>query len=187
MVIKYWKIGIVGILTAAVNTLSICMVLKLKTKIKKIIKYTENQHELLLSVLEQHTKYIDKFTENHRIQLDHIGKIYIILDVIKINLPYAIQKTTSKIASTKELTSSRDANLILLTYLNEEYSLMRVELDKQVKRSENDIEKDKIKFIISEIDALTTVLQTISKESSDEYIDQLFKEVVTTMNKIKSI
>jgi len=187
MIIKNWKVIIAGTLIFIFNGLIIGMILRINNKIQRVIKNSTDYRELMYLSLEQHMKYINKFNENLSIQINHISKIYVILDIFKINMPYAIQKTTTKIATIKDVMSHRDINLTLLQYIEEEYRLMKIGILNKIENCGEELEKNKFQYMINEINNITTLLQTLSKDSSDEYIDHLFKEIVNSINNFKNI
>lgn len=125
--------------------------------------------------------------ENSSKFLNSIDRIYLIIDILKLSSSYAIQSTVVNILKSDKVPSSRDACIILLNNLVTEYNAGILDLKNKIVLSDNAIEKEKINKVINELEGLSTLISSISSDSSDEYLNQMYREVFKSMAKIKNI
>lgn len=116
-----------------------------------------------------------------------LRRVLMVLDISKINYSQAIQRTILRIFKSEKLLTPREVSVEFMSNLSIEYNDAKAVLRERITASDDVSDKDKLLNVINELDTITNLLGTISVESSDEYLDQIFKEVVIGVNKIRSV
>jgi len=181
------KISIIVIMIAIINTIIIWLTGKARKKTDKEIQCIQEKVNSIISEGPFLTKEVGNLFGDISLLIENMRKIYLILEILKLNSTYAIQNTIISILKSDKVPSLRDTNITLLNNLIVEYSANIIELKNKVAVSEHEVEKERIGKIISELEGLTTLISTISSDSSDEYITQIYVEVFVSVNKIKNI
>ena len=114
-------------------------------------------------------------------------KIFLTLDILKLSAPPSIANTIIKILGTAEALTPRDASITLLNNLLIEYNEVVKSLKEKVVGIEDGDEKGKVEKMIEEYQNTVSLIGTISEESSNDYISQIFNEVSSSMKKVRGL
>lgn len=150
---------------------------------KENISFDIKSQTYFLSLIEDLNKKIN-------ILKNQIEKSLYTLVLLKNFQSYSVAKTITKILEAPKVPDSLEINIAFLENLKEEYTYLKKGLSEELQKSEKDIDiiqKDRMNKIIEELDSIIIVLSTISKESSAQYIEEIFKEVTASFMKIHGI
>jgi hypothetical protein len=168
----------------------------------KEIEFLYKEVKLLKDKYDALSERIDTLYENDRVfskrindlcgdalrLSDNTDRVCRILEVlINVNYTYAIISTVNSIMSSDKVLSTRDTSIILLNNLVTEYSIVITRLKNRVTLSEDDLEKERLKQVISELENISILISTISPDSSNDYINQIYNEIFTSVAKLKNI
>jgi len=196
------KMIIIKIVILTILIYSIYMIKKNRMLTDKEIESLRKEVKLLKNKYDALSERIDNLFENDRIfskrindlcgdalkLSDNANRVYRILEVlINVNYTYATQSTVNSIISSDKLLSTRDTSIILLNNLVTEYSIVIAGLKNRVALSEDDLEKERLKQIISELENISILISTISPDSSNDYINQIYNEIFASVDKIKNV
>lgn len=144
----------------------------------------------ITSILEDSVdlrKVVNKMMDDEHEVLYHLRRIYMLFDILKISSPLAIRLTLHDIVTSKEIPSIQKMNIVLLKNLIEEYNINIKELEQRIEKSDDQTEQEKIKKIIEEFRSMITLISTVSEESSQEYVEQIYHEVFSSVKKIRGV
>lgn len=116
-----------------------------------------------------------------------LKKIAQAIDILKLSDTPAIQKTVLKVLLSEEVMTPREVNLYFLSILSGEYSHIKSNIKDRVALIEKSEDIEQFNSLIYELDTMINLIETISKESSDEYINQIFSEIILCNKKLSDI
>jgi hypothetical protein len=131
--------------------------------------------------------YLNKVHMGDIILTENLKKIFMALNVLKINNPPAIQLTILKILDSEKALTPRETSVLLLKNLLDEYNSVKVILKAKETETDDLSDKNKLSSVVSELDTMINLISTISEESSDSYIEQIFNEIIASSKKIRDI
>jgi septal ring factor EnvC (AmiA/AmiB activator) len=171
-------------------------------QINNEIEFLHKEVKLLKNKYDALSERIDTLYENNRIfskrindlcgdalkLSDNANRIYRILEVlININYTYATTTTVNSIMSSDRVLSTKETSIILLNNLITEYSIVIARLKNKVALSEDNLERERLKQVIIELENISILISTISPDSSDGYIGQIYNEIFVSVDKIKNV
>lgn len=194
MAIKNRKVKIVLFLIAGTSF----VYLLIRSLFRKLSEKVENNRKMIFKTItdQEAMSYeilrlqnIDtKILKEFNVYSVLINKIQLIIDVLKINTTYSVGKTIVGIIQSKDdHLNNRKVSLMFLANLIDEYSAIKTDLLKKIEKENIPSEKEKLNSTIKELDNLVTLMSTVSDESSDTYIDQIYLEIINGTKKIRNI
>lgn len=171
------------VLTAFYTWLNIRIQKQTDEKISKLQKDLAN---LIVDTITIRERVCTLFEDMINI-FDHLRKIVVGIDLLKLGASPSINKTIAEIMEAKKATTPREASIMLLRNLTIEYGQHIQILKQKVESAEDDEDKERLSKILEEFKNMATLLSTISDESSNEYIEQIFHEVVLGVTKIRNV
>lgn len=194
MAIKNRKVKIVLFLIAGTSF----VYLLIRSLFRKLSEKVENNRKMIFKTItdQEAMSYeilrlqnIDtKILKEFNVYSVLINKIQLIIDVLKINTTYSVGKTIVGIIQSKDdHLNTRKVSLMFLANLIDEYSAIKTDLLKKIEKENIPSEKEKLNSTIKELDNLVTLMSTVSDESSDTYIDQIYLEIINGTKKIRNI
>lgn len=187
MEIKNRKMNALIIIWTLISSLLILVLFQALKRINDMLqemsKRITSLSEDIIGTKTDFSKHLDEHYE----LLHHLKRIYIIFDILKISSPLAIRLTLNDIITSKETPSIQKMNIVLLKNLIEEYNTNIKELKQRIEKSDDHIEKEKIGNIIEEFRNMITLISTVSEESSQEYVEQIYHEIFSSVKKIRGV
>lgn len=150
--------------------------------IEKIQEYISEQNRVNLKSLET-TKSLIEQTNNTS---ETLRRVLLAIHVFKLGSQMCIAKTVSKVISDPNMPTPRETSVALLDNIKIEYINVVAQLKEQLLQ-EDSLEKEKILKMIQEYDNTIAVISTISEESTDDYLEQIYREVLVSMKKVREM
>jgi len=163
------------------------MVIRLRKKSDKDLRETNEKMEALFDISTNNHRFQNFLHEEHTRYKLHVHKICIALELLGLSSTPSIRKTTFFVFDQKREVSIREASIELLNNLIEEYSKYVENIKKRLASSENNEEREKLSTLVEEFNNLVTLISTVSPDSSDEYIKQIYAEISVGINKIRNV
>lgn len=165
--------------------------------IREIIKKQKEMDGIIVSILKALTvektdrevdkKAIGALFDQSNLLIAQFRKMYLIIDLLKLYTPPSINNTIVGILKSDEPPTTREASVLLLKNLLQEYNEVVSILTEKMQGLEDGEEKEKLEAMITEYQNTMSVISTISEDSSDEYIQQIYNEVAYSMKKVRSL
>lgn len=178
--------SILSILSVFLNVIVLFLHVKKQRKIEALNAETDKALKELKEDIKALNVQLSGVLQEHVILLKNIQRIHFSLEAITMFTPPCVKSTIMEIISSKEDISLKKANLIFLKYLMEEYIKNVQDLTLRLEASEDSLEKERISTVIHGLNEIITILSTVSEDSSDEYLSQIYKEIYHGAKKIKS-
>lgn len=161
----------------------------LKSQIKSIDECLDSMLSCIKEQNNVNGKNIDSLSKINNLSLaniDFIKKIIFSITLLKKCAPEAVANTVTKVLTSPNVLNPREVSLTLLNNIKVEF-LNTIEKLKQqrilvVDTQEKEISEKKI----AEYENIICLIDTVSDESSDEYIEQMFGEVDNHTKKMRS-
>jgi hypothetical protein len=151
--------------------------------IEKIQEFISEQNKINFKSLGTVKSVIEQTKEIS----DTLKKTLLAIYVLKLGSQLCIANTVTKVLSDPKLLTPREASILLLDNLRIEYAGVTKQLKDQLLLLEDTLEKEKVQKMITEYENTISLISTISEESSDSYLEQIYVEVASSMKKVRDM
>lgn len=162
------------------------MVIRLRKKNNKNLKDIYENIRLLNNLSYNTSKHQQILYEDYNQCKIAVNKLCIAIELLGLNSSPSIRKTTSYLFKQKKDVSIKETNIELLNNLIEEYSGCIKEIKIRIESSNDQEEKERLSLLFEEFNNLVTLLSSVSPDSSEEYIKQIYAEISLGINKIRN-
>lgn len=184
---KNRKMKIVLFISYVMAGILISMVIRLRKNNNKDFHEIYKKMDVLFDVVSNNYKFQDILHKEHIQYKVLLHKIYIALELLGLSSTPSIRKTTFFVFDQKKEVSIREASIELLNNLIEEYSKYIDDIKIRITSSNDNEEKEKLSTLVEEFNNLVTLISTVSPDSSEEYVKQIYAEISVGINKIRNV
>lgn len=161
----------------------------LKSQIKSIDECLDSMLSCIKEQNNVNGKNIDSLSKINNLSLaniDFIKKIIFSITLLKKCAPEAVANTVTKVLTSPNVLNPREVSLTLLNNIKIEFQGVIDSLLDQQELSMDIKEKEATDKKVSEYENIICLISTVTDESSDEYIEQMFEEVDSHIKKMRS-
>jgi|WetSurMetagenome_2_1015567.scaffolds.fasta_scaffold134908_2 hypothetical protein len=178
---------IIPAITLVLNIFILLQYLKYRRRMAhNIERINKDLKDLYEDALET-KKQISNTLSEHILTLKKVQKVYQAFYAISLCSKYAIRQSISDILESEEDLDRKKVIVIFFKNLMEEYTMFIRALEERMETIDDSIEKKRMEAVLKEMNDIVTVLSTVSEDSSEEYLLQIFNELNFGVDKIREV